>query len=122
MAGFEISETVSGMVFDAASSLDDLTVLYRKKDTAEASFVDLDRLEEEVNDDVHHGKGGNGAMEKWKILGGVESRYEVLIDGEVDVAGEEFLEVGTGRCGGRCVLEEPYIFLSHQRPLYPYVP
>lgn len=29
------------MIFDVASSLDDLIVLYRKKDTAEVSFVDL---------------------------------------------------------------------------------
>jgi hypothetical protein len=48
MAGFEMVEVHPGFVFDVASSLDDLVVLYRKKDTVEASFKDPNSIEEEL--------------------------------------------------------------------------
>lgn len=48
MAEFEMLEVHPGFVFDVASSLDDLIVLYRKKGTAEASFKDPNAVEEEL--------------------------------------------------------------------------
>ena len=41
-------EVHPGFVFDVASSLDDLVVLYRKKGTVEASFKDPNAVEEEL--------------------------------------------------------------------------
>ncbi|PBP19112.1 hypothetical protein BUE80_DR010054, partial [Diplocarpon rosae] len=40
MAKYHIEEMPSGMVFDVGSSLDDLLVLYRKRDAPEAAFLD----------------------------------------------------------------------------------
>jgi hypothetical protein len=48
MAEFEMLEVHPGFVFDVASSLDDLIVLYRKKNTVEASFKDPNVIEEEL--------------------------------------------------------------------------
>jgi len=48
MEGYDIQEVPGGMVFDVASSLDDLLVLYRKLDTVEASFKDPNLVEEEM--------------------------------------------------------------------------
>lgn len=57
MAGFIIEEQSAGMVFDVASSLDDLLVLYRKNGTGvEASFKDPNLLEEELKAAAAKGK------------------------------------------------------------------
>jgi hypothetical protein len=48
MAEFEIKDSDAGHVFDVASSLDDLIVLYRKKGTVEASFQDLGEVEDQL--------------------------------------------------------------------------
>lgn len=50
MAKFEIKEVPAGLIYDVASSLDDLIVLYRKKgpETPEANFKDPNAIEEEL--------------------------------------------------------------------------
>ncbi|EKD12026.1 hypothetical protein MBM_09810 [Drepanopeziza brunnea f. sp. 'multigermtubi' MB_m1] len=48
MAHMNIEEVPSGMIFDVASSLSDLIVLYRKKNTTEASFEDPNVIEKEL--------------------------------------------------------------------------
>lgn len=48
MAGFGIEDSNPGAVYDIASSLDDLVVLYRKKGTVEPSFQDPGKVEEEL--------------------------------------------------------------------------
>jgi hypothetical protein len=48
MAKFEMLEVHPGFIFDVASSLDDLIVLYRKKNTVEPSFKDPNAVEEEL--------------------------------------------------------------------------
>lgn len=50
MAHFDIKEVPAGLIYDVASSLDDLIVLYRKKGVMvpEASFVDPNAVEEEL--------------------------------------------------------------------------
>lgn len=50
MAKFNIEEKPGGMVFDVASSLDDLLVLYRKKNTPDASFIDPNVVEKELQE------------------------------------------------------------------------
>ena len=53
MAGFEMREVPAGLVFDVGTSLDDLSVLYRKKGGKEASFQDpnaLDEMEQDLGD------------------------------------------------------------------------
>jgi hypothetical protein len=57
MYGFEYNfdDIEAGIVYDVANSLDDLLVLYRKKDTVEASFTiegDLDKKEKDEGADV----------------------------------------------------------------------
>ncbi len=48
MAHMSMEETFPGMVFDVASALDDLIVLYRKKGTPDASFKDPNMIEEQL--------------------------------------------------------------------------
>ncbi|KUJ06475.1 uncharacterized protein LY89DRAFT_678740 [Mollisia scopiformis] len=50
MAHFDIKEVPAGLIYDVASSLDDLIVLYRKTgpETPEASFKDPNAIEEEL--------------------------------------------------------------------------
>lgn len=48
MEGYDIQEVPSGIVFDVASSLEDLLVLYRKLGTADAIFKDPNLVEEEL--------------------------------------------------------------------------
>ncbi|KAE8440928.1 hypothetical protein EG329_006190 [Mollisiaceae sp. DMI_Dod_QoI] len=50
MAKFDIKEVPAGLIYDVASSLDDVIVLYRKKGphTPEASFKDPNAIEEEL--------------------------------------------------------------------------
>lgn len=48
MEGFEIRDWDAGAIWDIASSLDDLEVLYRKKGGPEPSFVDPNAIEEEL--------------------------------------------------------------------------
>jgi hypothetical protein len=50
MAKFDIKEVPAGLIYDVASSLEDLIVLYRKKgpETPEASFKDPNAIEEEL--------------------------------------------------------------------------
>lgn len=48
MAGLDIQDKPAGIVFDVASSLDDLIVLYRKVGTVEPSFIDPNVIEEEL--------------------------------------------------------------------------
>lgn len=45
MAGLELKETPAGLLFDVASSLDDLYTLYRKIDSPPASFIDPEKVE-----------------------------------------------------------------------------
>lgn len=52
MAKFKIEDHPSGMVFDVASSLDDLLVLYRKKNTPEASFIDPNVVEKNLAEEA----------------------------------------------------------------------
>ncbi|KAE9365820.1 hypothetical protein N431DRAFT_487725 [Stipitochalara longipes BDJ] len=64
MAEFEIKDANPGYVFDVASSLDDLVVLYRKKGGVEASFTDpnVERVEEAK--DVKKSEDGNSQLSK----------------------------------------------------------
>lgn len=48
MNGWNQEAAEAGHIYDVASSLDDLIVLYRKQDTVEASFVDPNVVEEEL--------------------------------------------------------------------------
>ncbi|CAD6441757.1 46150536-4742-477b-9dfa-0494c8f8d43e [Sclerotinia trifoliorum] len=47
MEGFEMGDWAAGAIWDVASSLDDLEVLYRKKDGPDPSFIDPNIVEEE---------------------------------------------------------------------------
>ncbi|RAL67906.1 hypothetical protein DID88_008631 [Monilinia fructigena] len=48
MEGYAMNEWSAGAIWDVASSLDDLEVLYRKKGTPDPSFVDPNSVEEEL--------------------------------------------------------------------------
>ncbi|OWO92786.1 hypothetical protein B2J93_1109 [Marssonina coronariae] len=73
MAEYSIEEVPAGMIFDVASSLDDLLVLYRKKNTPEASFVDPNAVEKELAAETEYNKthvsrraeGSDSSTEAW---------------------------------------------------------
>ncbi|PMD34995.1 hypothetical protein L207DRAFT_496987 [Hyaloscypha variabilis F] len=71
MAEFEIKDANAGYVYDVASSLDDLVVLYRKKGGVEASFTDPNVEREEVKD-VRKSEDGNLQAKKEVVKGGKE--------------------------------------------------
>ncbi|KAF7888536.1 uncharacterized protein EAF02_003077 [Botrytis sinoallii] len=48
MEGFEMRDWPAGAIWDVASSLDDLEVLYRKKEGPDPSFIDPNAVEEEL--------------------------------------------------------------------------
>ena len=63
MGGYEIFERKAGLVYDVASSLDDLSVLYRQKsgpkgDIGEASWVDPNLLEKIREDEERAARAG----------------------------------------------------------------
>ena len=80
MAGLDIDETSPGMIFDIASSLDDLIVLYRKKDTVEPSFVNLNKLKEDLGNTAQSNKGLKQFVESAMELGVVDRRSKVSIE------------------------------------------
>lgn len=64
MAEFEIKDSDAGHVFDVASSLDDLIVLYRKKGTVEASLQHPGKVEEELRAKAE--KEDKNKLQWWK--------------------------------------------------------
>lgn len=87
MAGFEIKNANPGYVFDVASTLDDLVVLYRKKGTVEASFQDPGKIEEELK-----AKAG-----KTREVGEADKREaKVQLDGNSETA-KEFIDNAMGK-------------------------
>ncbi|KAF8856846.1 hypothetical protein BDZ45DRAFT_675207 [Acephala macrosclerotiorum] len=70
MAKFDIKEVPAGLIYDVASSLDDLIVLYRKKgpETPEASFKDPNAIEEELRLQAEAERNATEAAAKEKGL------------------------------------------------------
>ena len=90
MAGLDIQEKPAGMVFDVASSLDDLIVLYRKKGTVEASFKDPNAIEEELAAIAESEKEIGE-----EIRAGSKGRRDEMADNDLD-AFNEFTSSGGG--------------------------
>ncbi len=87
MAEFEIKDSDAGHVFDVASSLDDLIVLYRKKGTVEASFQDPGIVEEELR--AKAAEGDKNKLQWWKHAYRQSGRRDTQLD-EHPAAREEF--------------------------------
>jgi hypothetical protein len=98
MAGYDIHETIPGMIFDVATSLDDLVVLYRKKDTVKPSFVDPNTAEEDLGSAENFQKLSKEGLEERRGLGVVDKRYNVAIEGrdEDEPTWEQLLELEKG--------------------------
>lgn len=60
MNGWNQREVEVGYIWDVASSLDDLIVLYRKEGTVEASFIDPNLVEEQFRKENEGKEGGEG--------------------------------------------------------------
>ena len=90
MAEFEIKDSDAGHVFDVASSLDDLIVLYRKKGTVEASFQDPGKVEKELRAKEEEEKKKKKKKMGWRSYAGSGSeKRDIQLDGNFAVS-EEF--------------------------------
>jgi hypothetical protein len=102
MAEFEIKDANPGYVFDVASSLDDLVVLYRKKGTVEASFQDPGKVEEELKAKEEEKKKAEEEREKKgeRMTNDVREHEKrtVSLDGNSE-SSKEFVASETARRG-----------------------